>query len=334
MNPCGLNEPRGLPNPGHRRSTEMIVALYAVTGAAGFIGSHLVDALLAAGHQVRGLDDLSTGRRENLDPRCELLVGDVAEPDATRAVMQGVDGCFHLAAIASVVRTNEDWNRSHRVNLGGSVNVFEAARDAGRVPVVYASSAAVYGDTEGLVASEKMAPRPLSSYGADKLGSELQAQAGWHVHRLPSFGLRFFNVYGTRQDPGSPYSGVISIFARRVAAGHTIDIHGDGRQVRDFVHVSDVVAHLQAAMRRTVREKGAAVANVCTGHGTTVLELAGALGDIHHRSPDLHFLPQRAGDIRRSIGNPALAVSLLGYKAKVGLVDGLAELAGLISIAA
>jgi UDP-glucose 4-epimerase len=310
------------------------VALYAVTGAAGFIGSHLVDALLAAGHDVRGLDDLSSGRRENLDPRCDLRVGDVCDPDAVRAVMRGAEGCFHLAAIASVARTNEEWLLSNRVNLGGSVNVLQAARDAGRMPVVYASSAAVYGDTEGLIASEKLAPRPLSPYGADKYGSELQAHAGWYVHRVPSFGLRFFNVYGTRQDPTSPYSGVISIFSRRIAAGQTIDIHGDGRQVRDFVHVSDVVTHLVAAMRRTARERGAAVANVCTGQGTSVLDLAMALGGIHRCRPDLHFLPKRAGDIRRSIGSPALATSLLGCRAKVPLPDGLAELAGLIRIAA
>ena len=310
------------------------MALYAVTGAAGFIGSHLVDALLAAGHEVRGLDDLSTGRRENLDPRCELLVGDVADTEAARAAMRGVAGCFHLAAIASVVRTNEEWSRSNRVNLGGTVSVLEAARDAGRVPVVYASSAAVYGDTGGMVASEAMAPRPLSPYGADKLGSEFQALAGWQVHRVPSFGLRFFNVYGTRQDPCSPYSGVISIFARRLAEGLAIDIHGDGRQVRDFVHVSDVVAHLQAAMRRAASAHGAAVANVCTGQGTSVLDLARTLGEVLRHPPELRFLASRAGDIRCSIGDPTLATSLLGCRARVALLAGLAELAQPASLAA
>ena len=302
------------------------MALIAVTGAAGFIGSHLVDALLAAGHRVRGLDDLSTGKRENLDPRCELLIGDVADPEAVARLMAGASGCFHLAAIASVARTNEDWQGGHRVNLGGTITVLEAAREAGRIAVVYASSAAVYGDATGRVANEDMLPRPLSAYGADKLGSELHASAGWHVHGVPSFGLRFFNVYGPRQDPKSPYSGVISIFARRTADGQTIDIHGDGRQIRDFVHVSDVVAHLIAAMGHATEHKGAAVANVCTGRGTTVLELARLLAEARRRAPDLRFGPARAGDIRESVGDPTLAAALLGCTARVCLAAGLATL--------
>ncbi len=303
------------------------MALFAVTGAAGFIGSHLVDALLAAGHAVRGLDDLSTGRRENLDPRCKLTVGDVADPAAVRALLDGAAGCFHLAAIASVARTNEDWMGGNRVNLGGTIRVLEAARDAGRVPVVYASSAAVYGDLGAAVAQEDLLPRPRSAYGADKLGSELHAAAGWHVHGVPSFGLRFFNVYGPRQDPRSPYSGVISIFARRVADGLGIEIHGDGQQVRDFIQVSDVVRHLVAAMHHAGATPGAGVANVCTGTGTSVLDLAKLLYRIGGRTPELSFGPARAGDIRVSVGDPAHAIATLGCAAGVTLEDGLAALA-------
>ncbi len=303
------------------------MAVYAVTGAAGFIGSHLVDALLAAGHDVRGLDDLSTGKHDNLDPNCELIIGDVADPACVKKLLNGVAGCFHLAAIASVVRTNETWSAAHRTNMGGTVAVLEAARDAGRVPVVYASSAAVYGDVTGRLANEDMHPRPLSAYGADKLGSELHATAAWLVHGVPTFGLRFFNVYGTRQDPCSPYSGVISIFSKQIAAGAPVTIHGDGRQVRDFTHVSDVVCHLVAAMRYATTEAGANITNVCTGRGTSLLELLRVLGKPYRQTPRPVFSSARVGDIRESVGDPTLAAALLARSANITLEAGLATLA-------
>ena len=224
------------------------MALFLVTGGAGFIGSHLGDALLAAGHSVRVLDDLSTGRRGQVDPRCDFVQGDVVDPQVVRAAMAGVAGCFHLAAIASVARGNEDWRGTHLVNQTGTVTVLDAARAAGSVPVVYASSAAVYGNLGDAVAHEDVRPAPLTAYGADKLGSELHAAVALQVHGVPSVGLRFFNVYGPRQDPHSPYSGVISIFAALVAGEGTVTVHGDGEQVRDFVYVGDVVAHLMASM--------------------------------------------------------------------------------------
>jgi len=300
---------------------------YVVTGAAGFIGSHLVDALLAAGHSVRGLDDLSTGRLQNLDPRCALIRGDVADPHVVGEAMRGADGCFHLAAIASVARTNEDWLGTHATNLTGTITVLDAARRLGGVPVVYASSAAVYGDLGPNRASEDARTVPLTAYGADKLGCELHAGIAWTVHGVPSFGLRFFNVYGPRQLPNSPYSGVISIFSQRISQGTAVTIHGDGQQRRDFVHVADVTAHLMGAMRRLRARAGAGVVNVCTGQGTSVIELLHLIAATHERVPRLVYGPARAGDIRHSVGNPTLATNVLGIAAGLSLAQGLGHLA-------
>ncbi len=298
------------------------MASYLVTGGAGFIGSHLCDALLAGGHRVRVLDDLSTGTRANLDPRCELVVADVSDPTAVRAAAAGVDGCFHLAAIASVARGNEDWLGTHRVNQGGTIAVFEAARAAGGVPVVYASSAAVYGDRRD-VAAEDAVPQPLSAYGADKLGSEHHARAGFVVHGVASVGFRFFNVYGPRQDPRSPYSGVISIFAAALMARRGIQVHGDGRQTRDFVYVADIVRFLIAGMRHVVARPGAVVLNACTGRETSVQGLAEVIGGLLQLRPVVTHGPERAGDIRRSVGDPGRARGVLGLEADTRLADGL-----------
>jgi UDP-glucose 4-epimerase len=300
------------------------VASYLVTGGCGFIGSHLADALAVAGHRVRILDDLSTGKRENAPRSADIVVGDVADPARVRAAMAGMDGCFHLAAIASVARSNEDWLGTHRVNLTGAINVFEAAR-AARMPVVYASSAAVYGDNPDVPLAEDAATRPLTAYGADKLGCELHGRVAWHVHRVPNTGVRFFNIYGPRQDPNSPYSGVISIFADRVRAGAPIDVHGDGEQTRDFVFVADAVAHLVAAMTRAGE---AAVYNVCTGRGISVNALAQAIEAAAGRRVARRNAPARAGDIRVSIGNPARAVAALGVAARTALADGLKKTLG------
>ncbi len=301
------------------------MATYLVTGGAGFIGSHLADALLAAGHSVRVLDDLSTGVSSNLDPRCTLIQGDVADEAAVVRAMDGVDGCFHLAAIASVQRGNEAWSATHRVNQSGTVAVLDCARAGGRIPVVYASSAAIYGTVTG-IADETMRPSPRTAYGADKLGSELHAQVGWLVHGVPSAGFRFFNVYGPRQDPASPYSGVISIFARRTIDGLGVTVDGDGRQTRDFVFVADVVLHLLAGMALLHREPGAHVLNVCTGRETSLLQLIDTLAQVTGRTPATTHGPARAGDIARSVGAPGRATALLGVAATTPLLDGLRSL--------
>jgi UDP-glucose 4-epimerase len=306
------------------------MARYLVTGGAGFIGSHLVDALLAQGHAVEVLDDLSTGHRSNLPPGVALTVADAADAAAVKAAMAGMDGCFHLAAIASVQRSNEDWLGTHRANLTASIAVFDTARtakDGHAIPVVYASSAAVYGDAAEVPIAETAATRPMTAYGADKLGSELHARVATLVHGVPTTGLRFFNVYGPRQDPRSPYSGVISVFAGRAKTGQTIGVHGDGDQTRDFVYVADVVRHLIAAMASSTRE--ARVFNVCTGKALSILDLARAVMDAAGSRLDITHGPARAGDIRESVGNPARAVAALGLRAETPLADGLrATLAG------
>lgn len=301
------------------------MSLLVVTGGAGFIGSHLVDALLAAGHGVRVVDDLSSGHRRNLDSRAELLAGDVADPDVMRRALDGAAGVFHLAAIASVPRSNEDWRGTHRTNQTGTVTVLDAARAAGGLPVVYASSAAVYGDQGDGPVAETARPAPATAYGADKLGSELHGAVAWRVHRVPTLGFRFFNVYGPRQDPASPYSGVISVFAARLATGQGVTLHGDGLQTRDFVHVSDVVRHLLAGMALLRRAPRAAVLNVSTGRATAILDLARTMARLRGRAPAFAFGPARAGDIRASLGDPSAAAALLGLRAEVPLAAGLAQ---------
>ena len=298
------------------------MAIYLVTGGAGFIGSHLCDALVGRGDTVRVLDDLSTGSRANLPVGTMLIEADVADPDAMRAALDGVDGAFHLAAIASVQRGVSDWLGTHRANLTGTITLFDSVRGRGTpVPVVYASSAAVYGDCPTVPIPEDAERRPLSAYGADKYACELQARVAGHVHGIAATGLRFFNVYGPRQDPHSPYSGVISIFCERLVRGAPIDIFGDGGQTRDFIYVADVVAALLGAMRHPSTD--APAFNVCTGTPTSVLDLALTIADLTGTAPDIRHLPPRAGDIRDSTGVPDRARTAFGLGTPVPLREGL-----------
>jgi UDP-glucose 4-epimerase len=298
------------------------MATYLVTGGAGFIGSHLCDALIGRGARVRVLDDLSTGKRNNLPLGAELIVGDVADPAAVRDAVAGIDGCFHLAAVASVARGVDDWLGTHRTNLTGTIAIFDALRRQ-PVKVVYASSAAVYGDCPTQPITETAPTRPLSAYGADKLACELHARVATHVHGIPTVGLRFFNVYGPRQDPESPYSGVISIFCERARNGAVFDIHGDGLQTRDFIYVGDVVSTLLVAMQR--QTEAAAVFNVCTGEATQVQELARTVAALADRQPEMRYRPARPGDIQASVGSPSAARGALGLTPGVALSDGLAR---------
>jgi UDP-glucose 4-epimerase len=299
---------------------------YLVTGGCGFIGSHLVDALYAQHHSVRILDDLSTGTTDYCPSDAELVVGDVADPDLVARSFRDIDGCFHLAAVASVERGNADWLGTHRINLSGAIAVFDAARSAARgdpVPVVFASSAAVYGDPVEVPVAECAAPRPVSAYGADKLGCELHAYVASHVHHVPTCGLRFFNVYGPRQRPNSPYSGVISVFCDRLKRAEPVTVHGDGGQTRDFIYVGDVVRALLVSMRRCSIDSG--VVNVCTGRATAVDDLAFAIARLLRRKPRVRRAAPRTADIRHSVGDPRKAREVLGFSADVELAAGLAR---------
>lgn len=300
------------------------MARFLVTGGCGFIGSHLVESLLADGHGVVVLDDLSSGTRDNVPDQTEIIVGDVRSAESVRGAMRGVDGCFHLAAVASLQQSFEDWPGTSATNLGGTVNVLDAARrlKTGRpVPVVYASSAAVYGDNPDLPLRETASTRPLSAYGADKRACELHGHVAGHLHGVPNVGLRFFNVYGPRQDPSSPYSGVISIFADRLRKHEPLAVFGDGEQTRDFIFVADVVRHLRAAMQRA--DTSAAVYNVCAGTATSINDLARRMAAIIGNSPDIRHQAARPGDIRASIGDPSRARETLGVSSEVALTDGL-----------
>jgi len=300
------------------------MARFLVTGGAGFIGSHLCDSLIASNDEVVVLDNLSSGKLENLPNDVEFILGDVSDASVIRRAIRGADGVFHLAAVASVEKCNLAWRAAHRTNLYGTVTLFEAACDQNPdspIPVVYASSAAVYGSNSNERTQEDVPIRPLSAYGADKFSAELHARAGGLIHGLPTAGMRFFNVYGPRQDPYSPYSGVISIFLDRVLSGQALTIYGDGKQSRDFVFVSDVIEFMRRAMAQAAVD--APVFNVCTGSQTSILDLANAASQVCGAAADLEFMAARSGDIRHSGGDPSYASHHLDFLAQVKLPAGL-----------
>lgn len=300
------------------------MAIYLVTGGCGFIGTHLVDALVASGHNVRVFDNLSTGKTNNIAPEVQLIVGDIVDRDCLVDAISDVDACFHLAAVASVEQCHADWPRGNAVNLGGTVNVLDAAfkaRPDRPIPVIYASSAAVYGNNQNVPLKETEATRPISAYGVDKLGCELHGQIAREQFGVPTVGLRLFNVYGPGQDPKSPYSGVISTFSHRISHSEPLTIHGDGGQTRDFVYVKDVVAHFIAAL--DCISTAPPVMNVCSGRELSIMELAQHLGDILGKTADISCIEPRPGDIRHSRGNPRLANASLGLVAETEIGVGL-----------
>jgi UDP-glucose 4-epimerase len=294
-----------------------------VTGGAGFIGSHLVQGLRAGGHRVRVLDNLSTGSRDNLtDPAVELLVGDLRDAAAVERAVQGVEAVFHLAAVISVPQTVADPVGSHAVNVDGTLSLLEHARRAGVRRVVLASSAAVYGDDPTLPKTESSPTRPLSPYGLHKLIGEQYLRLYHDAYGLDTLSLRYFNVFGPRQRPDSPYAAVIPCFVHALTNGSSPTIFGDGRQTRDFVYIDDVVAANLAAL--TASRPAGRVLNIAGGRGVSLLELLAALEQVFARRAAPVFAPPRPGDIRHSMAAIDAARQYLGYEPRTPLVQGLA----------
>lgn len=273
-----------------------------VTGGAGFIGSHLVDALLALGHRVRVLDNLSMGKLANLpldNPQLQFIQGDVADAAVVAQAVAGCAAVAHLAAVASVQASVDDPVATHQSNFVGTLNICEAMRLHGVKRVLFASSAAVYGNNgEGLAIDEATPKAPLTPYAADKLASEHYLDFYRRQHALEPAIFRFFNIFGPRQDPSSPYSGVISIFTQRVQQGLPISVFGDGEQTRDFFYIEDLVALLTQALTAPQVVEGAV--NVGWNEAVSLNQLLAQIGELCGGLPAVSYQAPRAGDIRHS----------------------------------
>ena len=273
-----------------------------VTGGAGFIGSHLVDALLAQGHGVRVLDNLSMGKLANLaldNPRLRFIQGDVADASVVDAAVAGCDAVAHLAAVASVQASVDDPVATHQSNFVGTLNVCEAMRRHGVKRVLYASSAAVYGNNgEGQAIDEETTKAPLTPYAADKLASEHYLDFYRRQHGLEPAIFRFFNIFGPRQDPSSPYSGVISIFTQRAQQGLPITVFGDGEQTRDFFYIGDLLSLLTQALQMPQVVQGAV--NVGWSQAISLNQLLAEIGELCGGLPAVEYQAPRTGDIRHS----------------------------------
>ncbi len=297
-----------------------------VTGGAGFIGSHLVDSLVADGFDVCVLDDFSTGNPANLaetEKRIEILRGSVADPESATRAVEGCDVVYHLAALASVTKSVETPAVSHHICATGTLHILDAARRAKVRRVVYAGSSSAYGDQPGDARTEDDPLLPLSPYAAAKLAGEHYCYAFTSVYGLETVRLRFFNVFGPRQDAKSPYSGVIALFIAAMSQGRTPTIFGDGLQARDFVYVTNVVH----ALRRAAETPGATgrVYNIGMGQSTTVLDLVRHLNELLGAKIEPIHLPARAGDVRISQADIRRAETELGYRPTVSFRDGLAR---------
>jgi nucleoside-diphosphate-sugar epimerase len=301
-------------------------ALYLVTGGAGFIGSHLVRELLNRGIAVRVFDNFTSGFRKNLeglDRRLEVVEGDIRDRDALIGAMSGVTHVLHQAALTSVSRSVENPLTTHDVNSTGTLNVLVAARDARVRRVVYASSSSVYGDTPTLPKREDMPPRPISPYAISKLTGEQYCKVFHSLYGLQTVALRYFNVFGPRQDPGSPYSAVIPLFLKALLSGGSPTVKGDGKQTRDFTYVANVVqANLLAA---TVPGVTSGVFNVGTGNRVSLLDLIHQLHSLIGVDRPPVFDPPRPGDVRDSLADISQAREHLGYEPGAAFSTGLAE---------
>ena len=293
-----------------------------VTGGAGFIGSHTVDLLLEKNIAVRVLDNLSSGFRHNLPTSNELLEfieGDICNASLVDECMQGVTHCLHLAAQVSVVNSLEDPAFSAQQNILGFVNIIHSARMHNIKRLVYASSAAIYGEPSELPLTEHVAMQQLSPYGLEKAVNEQYAELFHHLYALSSQGQRFFNVYGPRQDPKSPYAGVIALFVDKLVNKESVSVFGDGENTRDFIYIADVAKANVAALENNFQ----GACNIATGIKTSLLELIDTLSELTKFKPEINFEPPREGDIVHSLASPALMNEKLKTIASTSLYDGL-----------
>ncbi len=302
------------------------MGLYLVTGGAGFIGSSIARALIARGDAVRIVDNFSTGKRENMADfadRIELLEGDIRDDRLLARATAGVEVVYHEAAIASVPQSMAEPLENHAVNATGTMRVLEAARRAGVRRVVYAASSAAYGDEPTLPKVETMAPAPISPYGASKLAGEVAMQVYARAYGLETVCLRYFNVFGPRQDPKSEYAAVIPKFVTAALAGKQPRIFGDGKQSRDFCHIDNVIEANFAAATADARRVSGGVFNIGCGEAIDLNRVVAILGDILGRKIEAIYEPERAGDIKHSWGDVGAARAALGFRASVSFTDGL-----------
>ncbi len=293
-----------------------------IAGGAGFIGSHTADILMEQGVPVRVLDNLSSGHRHNLPdqhPLLEFIEGDITDADTVNKAIKGVSHCLHLAAQVSVVASLEDPGFSAKQNILGYVNVMNAARTAGVKRFVYASSAAIYGEPSKLPLDEEAAAKQLSPYGLEKKINEHYADLFHRLYDFSSLGLRYFNVFGPRQDPKSPYAGVIALFVDRITASQPVTVFGDGKHTRDFIFVKDVAKANVAALQSNYQ----GACNVATGQSTSLLDLIEALSALAGTKTPITFSDPKTGDIVHSLADPSRMNNKLGIKAETTLKDGL-----------
>jgi UDP-N-acetylglucosamine/UDP-N-acetyl-alpha-D-glucosaminouronate 4-epimerase len=302
------------------------MAKYLITGAAGFIGSSLVRSLLERGEQVRGIDNFSTGRRENLAEvlkQIDFREADILDLDAMHSACKGVDYVLHQAAIPSVPKSVLDPIGSNRANIDGTVNVLVAARDAKVRRVVYAASSSAYGDTPTLPKHEAMNPNPISPYAVAKLASELYMISFYRCYGLETVCLRYFNIFGPRQDPSSPYSGVLAKFSMQMLRGDQPTIYGDGETSRDFTYIDNAVSANLLACSAPATECAGRMFNCATGHRTTLNQTFEALKELTGYKGSVNYAAERSGDIKHSLADITLAQKHLGYKVLVNFEDGL-----------
>jgi UDP-glucose 4-epimerase len=297
--------------------------LFLVTGGAGFIGSNIAEALLARGDRVRVLDDLSTGRRENLTAigDVELVEGDLRDPDAVRRSVQGAEGVFHEAALRSVPRSVDDPTSTNDVNVSGTLTLLMAAREAGVRRVVYASSSSAYGDDPTLPKVETLPANPISPYAVAKLAAEHYCRTFARLYGLETVSLRYFNVFGPRQNPESKYSAVIPRFLEQGLARIPLEVHGDGEQSRDFTYIDNVVRGNLLAM--DAPDVSGEVFNLACGTRHTLLAVAAAIGTFLGRTLERHHVASRAGDVRHTQADITKARRALGFEPVVSFEDGM-----------